>query len=122
MNLQEFINKNKDIANQYLKCGGCDNELLHCGKYEIVKVGIGKGKKSEEGLLCETCKNTDRKLVNLVKISDDNNHVFRYALADIMGEGPEGSEPGTVELTPPVAAAAAPPTTTNNNNKKDDKK
>jgi len=68
MSLQEFINKNKKELEGELRCGSCGNSLQQCGKYDIVKVGMGKGKRSEEGILCETCQKNNRKLVRVTRI------------------------------------------------------
>jgi hypothetical protein len=56
--LQEFCSKSKELANELVRCGSCQNILLHCGEYEIVKIE----KYDEEGILCETCKKNNRKL------------------------------------------------------------
>lgn len=54
VSLKEFCSKsnNKELANETVRCGSCQNILLHCGKYDIIKVD----KDGNEGLLCETCK------------------------------------------------------------------
>jgi hypothetical protein len=46
--------------------------LLYSGTYEIKKIGIGRGRKSEEAILYETCKKNDREVVMIVRISEDN--------------------------------------------------
>ena len=63
--LQEFCSKSKELANELVKCGSCQNILLHCGEYEIVKIE----KYDEEGILCETCKKNNRKLEIVTIIS-----------------------------------------------------
>lgn len=63
--LQEFCSKSKELANELIKCGSCQNILLHCGEYEIVKIE----KYDEEGILCETCKKNNRKLEIVTIIS-----------------------------------------------------
>ena len=68
MSLHEFIKKNRKEFASELRCGSCGNSLQQCGKYEIVKVGLGQGKRSEEGILCETCNKSGRKLKNVTRI------------------------------------------------------
>src|SRR6188768_2805835 len=68
MSLQEFIRKNKEQLGAELRCGSCGNSLQQCGKYTIEKVGMGQGKRSEEGILCETCNNANRKLIRVTRI------------------------------------------------------
>jgi len=86
MSLQESIRKNKDLHND-IKCGGCGNILLHCGKYDIVKIGLGRGKRSEEGILCETCQNNGRKLVRVTRIieTEETGHkqVANFLVRDL---------------------------------------
>lgn len=88
MSLQEFINKNKEELASELRCGSCGNSLQQCGKYEIVKVGLGQGKqRSEEGILCESCKAKDRKLVNVTRIYESPataiKQVANFRIVDI---------------------------------------
>jgi hypothetical protein len=84
--LQEFISKSEGQANELIRCGSCQNILLYCGKYEIVKVGEGEEK--EEGILCEICRTNNRKLEIVTIISpaaidaddEDNNHHNIYQI------------------------------------------
>ena len=86
--LQEFCSKFKDLANELVRCGSCQNILLHCGEYEIVKIE----KYDEEGVLCETCRKNNRTLEIVTIISpaaidadageddDENNHHSIYQI------------------------------------------
>ena len=76
--IKHFLNKHEDLAKELVRCGSCSNSLVHCGKYEIVKVN-----NYNEGILCETCKNNNRELVFVTRISDDNNHVFQVPISQL---------------------------------------
>ena len=87
MSLQEFIRKNKEQLGAELRCGSCGNSLQQCGKYTIEKVGLGKGKRSEEGILCETCGKAGRKLTRVTRIIESPQtavkQVAQFRIADI---------------------------------------
>lgn len=87
MSLQEFIKKNRQQLENDLRCGACGNSLQQCGKYEIVKVGMGQGKRSEEAILCESCKSQNKKLVNVTRIFESATtaikQVANFKIADI---------------------------------------
>ncbi|HET9805837.1 MAG TPA: hypothetical protein VFP49_02895 [Nitrososphaeraceae archaeon] len=78
--LQEFISKSEGQANELIRCGSCQNILLHCGKYEIVQVGEGEEK--EEGILCEICRTNNRKLEIVIIISSPAAAVIDTATDD----------------------------------------
>jgi hypothetical protein len=79
MGLKKFLDKYKDLAKELIRCGSCSNILLHCGtKYEIVKIG-----KNEEGVLCETCKQNNRNIDLVTRISEDEKHVLQIPVSQL---------------------------------------
>lgn len=73
--LKEFIQKNKSIANQNVRCGSCSNILQHCGKYSIVY----NEPCNCESIICETCKNNFRIPKKATKI-DGYGNVLNFAI------------------------------------------
>ncbi len=94
MNLKEFISNKENNALELVKCGSCRNALVHAGKYEIVKLG------QVEGILCETCKHTDRKLTIASKVSDDGKSISQITVQQLLLEP-------TITTTTTTAAAPA---------------
>jgi hypothetical protein len=85
MTLKTFLDKYEDLAKELVRCGSCQNILLHSGeKYEIVKIGGQDGQ--EEGILCETCKRNKRNVEMVTRIStteDNKNHVFQIPITQL---------------------------------------
>ena len=87
MSIRKFLNKYEDLAKELLRCGSCQNILLHSGnKYKIVKIG----KTNEEGIICETCQQNNRNIELATRISDDddddgdiNNHISQIPVSHI---------------------------------------
>lgn len=77
MKLQEFIKQKEDIAKETVRCGGCQNIMLHAGKYEIITIA------DQEALLCQTCKKNKIEPASVSIISEDNNHVFNAKITDL---------------------------------------
>ena len=46
VSLKEFCSKsnNKELANETVRCGSCQNILLHCGKYEFEYINSNRKK------------------------------------------------------------------------------
>lgn len=74
MNLKEFISNNKEEeqALETIRCGSCKNSLLHCGEYEIIKVGPND-EEGEESILCETCKKYGRNIESEIEMVTTTN-------------------------------------------------
>lgn len=92
--LEEFCSKYTREANEKVRCGSCQNILLYCGYYEIVKVE----KYDEEGILCETCKKNGREIEIVTIIisssslssssssslsSEDDNIIYQIPLSQL---------------------------------------
>lgn len=79
--LEEFCSKYTREANEKVRCGSCQNILLHCGYYEIVKVE----KYDEEGILCETCKKNGRE-IEIVTIIISSSSLSSYSPSSLSSE------------------------------------
>ena len=106
MNLKEYISNKENNALELVRCGSCQNALIHCGKYEIVQLG------QIEGVLCETCKKSDRKLRIASKVSDDGKRISQITVQELL------LEPQQIQQKQQQQQIQQPP---NNNNKKQEK-
>lgn len=94
MNLKEYLSKKDNNADELLvRCGSCQNALVHGGKYEIVQLG------QVEGVLCETCKHTDRKMRIATKVSDDGKRVIQIPVENLLLEPPKKQQPSAPATT-----------------------
>lgn len=59
-----------DNALSNIRCGSCNNSLIHCGNYTISTLEGGY-----EGLLCQDCLRLGRKVSNAIIISEDGNKI-----------------------------------------------
>jgi hypothetical protein len=83
MTLRYFLSKYNDLAHE-LRCNSCSNSLVHCGEYEIVKVGL-----NEEGILCETCKIHKRNIESVTRISKNNDkQIFQVPISAVVQDIP----------------------------------
>lgn len=71
MNIKSFIDNSDpddDNALSDIRCGSCNNSLVHCGNYSISTLEGGKF----EGILCQDCLRLGRKVLNAIVITEGN--------------------------------------------------
>ena len=79
--LQNKIKQSKDLDS--IRCGGCGNSLVHCGKYVVIDAIEDT---DPEGVLCETCQKNGRKLKGTIKKVTEKKEDIREKYKKIKSE------------------------------------